>query len=536
MAKKDKATDATKRKQGDTIKDGDGVTWRYTSGGHWRAVDGPNKGSLYSGKGEPGAAATPAAPAGSVYDQDKTKQLDIAKKNLQSQVDNNLITQASADAEYNRLTTLSADELLQGNNKFKADNPNYNPTLAGSNLQAPDIDTNDPESVAKGQTFYNDRNLLQNIVANRPNEINPYGSSQYRYDEKTGQITRVSELSDIEKAKYEGLGALDQFKINTAGGLTNRIADALASPLNYDGLPNAPTNETLQQGRQRVEDDLFNSYKRRMDPLRSQEREGLAQSLISRGIGFSSDPNSRYQQEMKSFEQKWNDAYADANTQAMAQGADEQQRQYTLGSSLRNDAYAERQNARNNAFLDYNNVLGAGGQVAVNTPNFQAMTPVVGQATDLSSLASGYRGQDVSLKQTQIGADAQLGAAGMSAEATKAAAAAAAEASKYGADRDYQAVQDQIAANQAMQPDSSDVWGQIGGQFIGGLAGGAASSYMQRSAPVAQTPTPAPATAAPVTTQTPTTSPRPMLGRSLFGSSQNGTSGIFNNRSAKGLF
>lgn len=106
---------------GDIIKDANGVSWRETQGGNYRAEDGPNKGKLYKdvvGPGAPTAAPTaPPAPTGPLAangEQINSSTLQATAVSLQDQVNRRIITPEAAKAELRRQVLQMGANSLQG--------------------------------------------------------------------------------------------------------------------------------------------------------------------------------------------------------------------------------------------------------------------------------------------------------------------------------------------------------------------------------------------------------------------------------------
>lgn len=203
----------------------------------------------------------------------------------------------------------------------------------------------------------NTENIAAGNLGTNANIQGPLGSQNTTVDPVTGQATTTQALSQPQQ------GLLDQGqKLSSTG---NQIAQG-----QLEGMGQFNFDQS-QGGRQKMADSVFNQLSRGMDTRHAQQKQDSAQSLYDRGIQFSNDPNSRYQQELKSMEQGQSDERLSYANQAYQSGLGEQQAQFGMSQGQRQQQMSD---------------LGSFQQqgTGLMMPNFQATQ---GTASDLGSMA-----------------------------------------------------------------------------------------------------------------------------------------------------
>lgn len=133
-----------------------------------------------------------------------------------------------------------------------------------------------------------------------------------------GYQADLSGMPEQYKADTSGMGAY-----NTGAGAGNVVDKKIG---NYQDF----SFDSSDAGRQRIEDQAFARLSRGMDTRHKQQSADLEQSLYNRGIQFSSDPNSRYQQELKSMQQSQQEEEQSYRQQATQLGGEEMARSYSM--------------------------------------------------------------------------------------------------------------------------------------------------------------------------------------------------------------
>lgn len=310
----------------------------------------------------------------------------------------------------------------------------------------------DPNVVAAAQGQANSEAARLTTKLNRPNQITPFGTltwsqggssqpvfNQAAFDEamaKAGPsyvndgsgswITDVAlqaqPAPDRNDPRFWTSGGDDNWtstvtldpkvqaiidsQMNTSLGMNkaiqsglDRVTSTMAQPLNFDGSLEA---------RKRVEDALYGSMQSRLDPRFQQEEEALRSRLVNSGLAVGSEA---YDKEYQNFSRGRNDAYQQANNQAILMGGQEQ------GADM------QRQLAARNQILNELASLRGGQQVQM--PQFQSGNSgaTVNPAPIAQAMQNQYQGQlagynaDVASGNALMGGLFSLGGAAMMAPA-----------------------------------------------------------------------------------------------------------------------
>jgi hypothetical protein len=161
---------------------------------------------------------------------------------------------------------------------------------------------------------------LSNLTLN-PNISGSLGGQTTEIDPDTGQPITKQFLSPEQQAILEG----QQGVTKTGIGKQQQWMSGM----------NAFNPDLSEEARQRVSDAVFARLTRGMDQRQKQQSNELAQDLYNRGIQFSSDPNSRYQQEMNMLRQQQDEERQGYSMQAYEAGLSEQQAQFGMGQGTR---------------------------------------------------------------------------------------------------------------------------------------------------------------------------------------------------------
>ena len=159
-----------------------------------------------------------------------------------------------------------------------------------------------------------------------------------------------------------------QRDIANAGGdlaLHNLMGSSLGNAFNPT-LTDRPNTGNLETDRSRIEGQVYDRLTRNLDTDYQAAHEQTAQSLLNRGIPFSADPNSRYQQELGRQEQNYLGAKTDARQRATEIGGTEYQRNFDIGEQLRQNQFNEQAGTRNQQLGEAGGLsnLGVPGTVA----------------------------------------------------------------------------------------------------------------------------------------------------------------------------
>lgn len=291
--------------------------------------------------------------------------------------------------------------------KFLKQHPKYaNRLPGGSNDQSAPVDDVtagttqqliDDAKVQKPGSVYgadvaaeNDESAAQ-IKYQNPNVTNPLGTSNTTVNDD-GTVSVDQSLSENQKAILETGEGLTQSGMNQAGQLLSGY-----QKFGYD---------SGNSGRERIEDAVYSRLTKNMDRDRGRELEAAKQSLHNRGIQFSDDPNSRYQQELGAINERYDSQRLDAMNQAVMTGGSEMQRDYSIQSGVHQQG-----------MNDLSSLTNAG--TGLMMPNFQAYqgpnydvqdpSSYIYKAKDYKNIAHDQKMAETALAQENALAHKQLG-------------------------------------------------------------------------------------------------------------------------------
>jgi hypothetical protein len=118
--------------------------------------------------------------------------------------------------------------------------------------------------------------------------------------------------------------ALVDASLDTSLGLQGSIKNALGRVDTMMGQPLDFSADSLSADRQRVEDSLYDSYKRRLDPQFADRENQLRSDLINRGF---MEGTEAYDRELARLGRDRTDAYGQATRDSVLAGGSEQDRQ-----------------------------------------------------------------------------------------------------------------------------------------------------------------------------------------------------------------
>lgn len=316
--------------------------------------------------------------------------------------------------------------------------------------------TNKAGDLARAEETGAQREARQDIVYSNPNQENPFGNRVVTIDPVTGQPTVTDTLSPEQQRILE-----QQQGLSATGG------EKAQAQLENIGQFNP---EDFGADRARIEDEVFARLTRGVDEQQSRDVEQVKQSLVDRGIPYSDDPNSRYQQELQDVNQRYDDARTNARRTATEMGGGELSRQFGIGQSTHQQQLS-----------DVGTLSGLG--TGLRMPNFQPYESPdynPANATDIYATVEGNKNQKQQLDIAQQQANRKPSGGGSSAPAEpesdfEKSAAMARSATSNNGDRMYttQDVRNPVSNQQfrqQMQPRAGLKPGQMNPN--GGVAGG----------------------------------------------------------------
>lgn len=173
-----------------------------------------------------------------------------------------------------------------------------------------------------------------------------------------GKVT--GELKDLQRSQ---IGLAD-----TATNLADKSLESSGLGQAFaPKLPQRTTGANLEADRSRIENDVFSRLTKNLDQDYGLARSQAEQSLKNRGIPFSADPNSRYQQELGRMDQNYLAAKTDARQRATEIGGTEYQRAFDINNNLINSEFNLQSGTRNQQIGEAAGLsqIGVGGAVDI---------------------------------------------------------------------------------------------------------------------------------------------------------------------------
>ncbi len=252
------------------------------------------------------------------------------------------------------------------------------------------------------QTQANGNAAVAQGLMNRVNQVTPYGNLTY---EKTGAVnmpgyevpmyTATTTLSPEQQKLYDTQTRVTQGAYDLADKYTGRIADATATPFNYEGLPDAPVyNEDYRK-------QQLGAIETRNAPAMERDRAALETKLKNQGLTYGTEAWNAAQDDLN---RGVNDFRLGADVQAGNAAA----QAYGLEGTTRDRAIQERANLRTQPINEVAALLGTGQ--GVQNPNFVNVPQVQVQPADVQGpYAQQYQGQMAQWQQNQQSQNAALG-------------------------------------------------------------------------------------------------------------------------------
>jgi hypothetical protein len=239
-----------------------------------------------------------------------------------------------------------AQDLMMGK-QIQASNPNINTALGGQTV------TRDEEGNVT---------LNQNLSDNQQQILN-----QGEALTQLGQQLAQQQLGGFTPFGGGG-GQQPGGQIQVGGTRTNPEYSIQGGPAG-GGSPQTYNPSSLAQGlmgdRQRIENSVFQGLTRDLERNRGRDMEAAQQSLYNRGITYSNDPNSRYQQELGDLNRRYDDMNQNARLQATQFGGQELANQFGMGLQSHQQQLSDIANLQN---------MGS-GLMMPNLPGYAAPTP-----------------------------------------------------------------------------------------------------------------------------------------------------------------
>lgn len=223
----------------------------------------------------------------------------------------------------------------------------------------------DPATGIKAEQEAADLEATKNLQLGNPNQVNPFGNRAVTRDAQ-GNITVTDSLSGGQQKILSQDEQLSNVGRELAIG---QLQSGAFGDVFTPQLSQRWSSGDLATDRQRVEDAIFAKFTRDQDQQKQLEEQQLRSRLNVQGIPFSADPNSRYQQEMRAFNNRYDTLKENARQTATQMGGEEYQRNFGINEQLIANELAQQQGIRNQRFGDVNQLSNMG--TGLMLPNFQ---------------------------------------------------------------------------------------------------------------------------------------------------------------------
>lgn len=222
------------------------------------------------------------------------------------------------------------------------------------------------QNLAQQQSQQQGALLNQQTQANRPNQNNPYASTQWTQG-PNGEWTQSSGFTGP-------LAGLNQ-------GLQQQAAQAMGTPFSLGGLPALGSGEAA---REQAINAAYGQATTRLDPAFSQREEATRTRLMQQGLQPGSEA---YNREMEQLGRERTDAYGQAMSSAIGQGTAAGNALFQQNLASRGQALEELLRQRGQAMSELGGMQGLLGQQGFNAAG-------QGQAANLLGAGNSQYGAD----------------------------------------------------------------------------------------------------------------------------------------------
>lgn len=254
--------------------------------------------------------------------------------------------------------------------------------------------------VANQQAQLGKELIQEQTTANRPNQISPYGRSQWT-DLGEGRWEQNVTLPEAERLALESQQRVGQGRSELAESMLERAEDEFGQPIEWEAMEANPVG-TGEETRNAAEDALYGRSTSRLDPMWEEREEQRYNQLWNQGLRPGDEA---WDIAMANQARERTDAYQTAQREAAIFGGQEGERQFGMDFKRRQQAVAE-ELQRRGASLNEINALTSGQQVQM--PSSPAFVPAGSAAPpDLTgAMGSAY---NASLNKTNAQNMAQQG-------------------------------------------------------------------------------------------------------------------------------
>jgi hypothetical protein len=257
-----------------------------------------------------------------------------------------------------------------------------------------------PQITAQQQTQSNVETAIANATLGNTNQITPQGTLTYKQTggQQVGNnwvpsYTATQTLSPEQQQIYDKTTGLQQSGLDAAKGVFGQLNDTVQKPLNFNGIPGLPTDQT------QLRNDAYNALTARSNTDLGRARDAQQTQLANQGIAQGSEA---YKRAMEGQDR----AVVDASNQATIQAGNIAQQNLSQAQTIRNQGINEAQTLRNQPFQEYSQLLGLGGNI--QQPTYAPGSAGQVQPTDVGGINAAYNAAQMQAYQTQQGANNAL--------------------------------------------------------------------------------------------------------------------------------
>ena len=239
---------------------------------------------------------------------------------------------------------------------------------------APDTpDTMDYITLSTIQSDLNKRNLEEQLQANRPTQITPWGTTTWEQDgtDWTQTVTLPYRLQETLKQQKE----LGLQRSRLANELLGDVGGQLTAPYGWDPLT---ANEvgTAETARDAAEEAIYGRATSRLDPYWEQQTEARETQLWNQGLRPGDEA---WDTAMGNLGRARTDAYQAAMNEAIMGGGREAERMFGMDMARRQQAVSEALRQRTQGLNELNTLISGAGITSPQFPTFSrggvAQTP-----------------------------------------------------------------------------------------------------------------------------------------------------------------
>lgn len=212
----------------------------------------------------------------------------------------------------------------------------------------------------------------EQTYANRPDQYNPWGSTQWTTsigDDGLTKYTQRETLNPMLQSSLDSQLGIQQARSGAAGNVASRLGDMFSTPMDFDQFGGVVGFDPARQ-RGFAEDAAYGRATSRLDPQFEQRAKELEIDLRNKGLRAG---DAAYDAQMETFNRARNDAYEQARMGATLEGRAET----GLGLETNERANALRRQQMEEALfqrglpLEEINRLMQGQEIEGSTPSMQ---------------------------------------------------------------------------------------------------------------------------------------------------------------------